>query len=312
MPDTKLKRVLFHRSNAAWTGGNIVHAQYFRLISELAGYEAQLYLAPAIENSEATPWAAFSSQVTRHWTPENADILFLAGLDWESMPPTEGLEERIPVINLIQGFRHTDPSEACYQFLNRKALRVCVSPEVELALRQTGMCNGPIVTIPNAVSLPFGPVAANLRSFDIAIAVSKQPLMAQQLAAALRQQSLAVDLIEQTDRISFLKRISDAKIAIVLPKQREGFHLPALEAMALGCLVICPDCIGNRSFCIDGETCLIPHDYNAQALVECVKRALQLTEHQQEKMIKAGIHMAENHNEAALQNDILLHLKKTI
>jgi hypothetical protein len=28
--------------------------------------------------------------------------------------------------------------------------------------------------------------------------------------------------------------------------------------MAAGCAVICPDALGNRSFCRHGETCLMP------------------------------------------------------
>ncbi|MCI0465871.1 MAG: glycosyltransferase, partial [Beijerinckiaceae bacterium] len=54
------------------------------------------------------------------------------------------------------------------------------------------------------------------------------------------------------------QRMADARIAVTLPHEAEGFFLPALEGMALGCAVICPDCIGNRGFCIDGETCLMP------------------------------------------------------
>jgi glycosyltransferase involved in cell wall biosynthesis len=49
-----------------------------------------------------------------------------------------------------------------------------------------------------------------------------------------------------------------ARVTVHLPLRREGAYLPALESMALGSLVVCPDCVGNRSFCRDGETCLVP------------------------------------------------------
>ena len=38
----------------------------------------------------------------------------------------------------------------------------------------------------------------------------------------------------------------------------EGFCLPALEAMATGCAVVCTDAHGNRDFCEDGANCLMP------------------------------------------------------
>ena len=38
-------------------------------------------------------------------------------------------------------------------------------------------------------------------------------------------------------------------VAVFVPNPKEGFYLPALEGMALGTLVVCPDCLGNRSYC---------------------------------------------------------------
>lgn len=60
------------------------------------------------------------------------------------------------------------------------------------------------------------------------------------------------------DRAAFLERMAAARIVVTLPLPSEGFFLPALETMALGRAVIYPDCVGNRSFCIDGQTCLMP------------------------------------------------------
>ena len=52
----------------------------------------------------------------------------------------------------------------------------------------------------------------------------------------------------------------------------EGFYLPALEAMALGSLVICPDCIGNRSFCLPGRNCFRPN-YDLNSVIDSVQSA---------------------------------------
>jgi len=53
---------------------------------------------------------------------------------------------------------------------------------------------------------------------------------------------------------------------VFLPNQKEGegFYLPALEGMAVGTLVIFPDCIGNRSFCLSGYNCFRP-DYTTES-----------------------------------------------
>ena len=59
-------------------------------------------------------------------------------------------------------------------------------------------------------------------------------------------------------------------------KEGEGFYLPALQAMALGSIVICRDCIGNRSFCLPGHNCICPK-YNTEALLSAFESALELT-----------------------------------
>jgi glycosyltransferase involved in cell wall biosynthesis len=46
-----------------------------------------------------------------------------------------------------------------------------------------------------------------------------------------------------------------------------------VEGMAAGTLVVCPDCIGNRSFCIDGENCFRP-PYEEDAIVAAAQHAL--------------------------------------
>ena len=60
-------------------------------------------------------------------------------------------------------------------------------------------------------------------------------------------------------------------------------HVP----FALGCLVVCPDCVGNRQFCRDGDTCFRPaHD--PQAIVAAALRALALAPAQRERITAAA------------------------
>ena len=49
-----------------------------------------------------------------------------------------------------------------------------------------------------------------------------------------------------------------ARVTVLVPNPKEGFYLPAVEAMAAGTLVVCPDCVGNRAFCLDEVNCLRP------------------------------------------------------
>lgn len=44
----------------------------------------------------------------------------------------------------------------------------------------------------------------------------------------------------------------------MLPLESEGFYLPGLEAMALGSLLVMPDCGGSREYARNGENCLMP------------------------------------------------------
>ncbi|MGL5135262.1 MAG: hypothetical protein ACRC78_22250 [Planktothrix sp.] len=47
----------------------------------------------------------------------------------------------------------------------------------------------------------------------------------------------------------------------------------------MGTLVICPDCIGNRSFCLPGYNCFRP-DYTVESLLRTIQQALQYSQTQ--------------------------------
>ena len=59
-------------------------------------------------------------------------------------------------------------------------------------------------------------------------------------------------------RDDFLDSMRRARVTLFLPNEEEGFYLPALEGMALGTIVVCPDCVGNRSFCLPGVNAFRP------------------------------------------------------
>jgi glycosyltransferase involved in cell wall biosynthesis len=85
-----------------------------------------------------------------------------------------------------------------------------------------------------------------------------------------------------------------ARVAVTVPNPKEGFYLPAVEAMAAGAVVVCPDCIGNRSYCLDGENSFRP-SYDEDAIVAAAERALA-GGRPAAQLVRAGREMARAHD----------------
>jgi len=261
------RRVLFHRDYRGFTGGHLKVFDYFNHIKSSDQYQAQIYLTPSSAHNHL--WHK-EQAVIDFYDPGQADILFVAGMDWTALGGHPNIEERIHVVNLVQGLRHASPDGPLYGFLNRRATRICVSGEVAEALEKTGICNGPIHVIPNGIDFGSLPDSGVPCDYDIFIGGLKQPELAAELGVRLQGKGYTVDCqTRQIQRPEFLSRMARAKIVVLLPYEEEGFYLPALEAMAMGKIVICPDCGGNRSFCIGGVTSLTP-PFQPDALEEAV------------------------------------------
>src|SRR5207248_7962383 len=108
--------VLFHRDFRGFTGGHLKVWNYFNHVRASKSFEPRIAFTPGSKWDETNPWSAAKEYVTE-WKPEMADVLFLAGLDWNSLPATAPNEPSKPVINLIQHPRHADPDDAVYPFL---------------------------------------------------------------------------------------------------------------------------------------------------------------------------------------------------
>jgi hypothetical protein len=242
---------LFRRDFCGFTGGHLKVWHYFCHVAASPAHAAHIHFTPASRLDTSNPWYHFGSVLSSPWTPSAADILFLAGMDWSAVPVTIDR----PVVNLIQGFGHTRPGDPRHEFLARRAVRICVSEEVAAAIRATGRANGPIFTIPNALDLESLPLPAAVRDVAVLVAGQKRPELARELAERLERRGIAVRcLTEHLPRAEFLSLLGRAEIVVPLPLPEEGFFLPGLEGMAMGALVVCPDCHGNRSWCRDNET----------------------------------------------------------
>jgi hypothetical protein len=297
----EMMRVHFHRDYRGFSGGHLKVWDYFNHVNAAQGYQGEIYFTPHSVWGEDNPWLQSRDRLLGEWRPERADIVFLAGLDWLSINNAQRDRFSRPVINLIQGLRHSDPREATFAFLRHRAIRICVSPKVTAALRATGQVSGPIFTIPNgidATALPE-PVPHSARRYDLLIVGLKVPLLANELASVLEVRYPSMRLLSLTDpvpRSAFLQVLGAARTALLLPQPREGFYLPALEAMLLRTLILCPDVGGNRGFCRDGETAIVPSGYEPSALLAAINRVTALDERAREALITRATRVAASYS----------------
>ena len=279
-PSKILPTVLFYRDFRAYSGGHQKIFDYYCYLRD-AGYQTSITFSPDTRWDESNPWfAEKDSQIS--FNPGNANGLFLAGTDWQQYLEA-GFRPELPVINLIQHVRHADPDSDVYPYLNQHAIRICVSAEVEKAILATGKVVGPTFVNPNGIAIPVIPKSPQ---YDVFISDLKQPGIALEVRRRLEAMHYSVRLVSgHQRREDFLKAMAESRVALLLPHEREGFYLPALEAMALCEIVVVPDCVGNRDFCkplyIDLKrsqegNCLMP-SFDVDDLVAACIRAKDLT-----------------------------------
>jgi len=225
------------------------------------------------------------------------DVFFVAGRDWLMLDQHPDAGADIPVVNLVQHVRHADPKSTRFEFLSRKAIRICVSEEVAQALRETGLTQGPLIVIPNGLDLESLPASSDgARDVDVLIVALKQPDLGEALERRLKQPDRRIDVLsKRLSRPEFMSRIQGAQTTVFLPNKTEGFYLPALEGMALGTLVVCPDCVGNRSFCLPGYNAFRPN-YAFEELVRAAESALTLAPDQAQQICANARQTAEAHS----------------
>jgi hypothetical protein len=264
-----METVVFQRHFERFQGGHLKVFHYFEHVRSSPSHRALIRFTSDSYWGPENPWWSFPDAVLAPDDPTVGDIRFLAGMDWRAIPPHQRSDPPVPVINLIQGFRHTRPSNPAFEFLRHRAIRVCVSPELEHALRELDVVQGPIITIPIGLDLERlpAPHALEQRGLDCLVLAVKDPRLGSEVAERLRGHGHQVTLVDRlVPREQLIEGLASARVSVHLPARVEGAYLPALESMALDTLVVCPDCVGNRSFCRDGETCRVP-ERTADALV---------------------------------------------
>ena len=288
-----MKKILFYRYFNEFSGGHLKVWDYFNHTKASGIFEPLIYMEPYSLLDGSNPWAANGTTVLTDWMPTQVDALFIGGKDWLAVPE----DYKNPVINLVQGIRHADPRNLLFGFLQRPATRICVSQEVADAITSTGKVNGPVFTIRNGLSTVDFPTPASERDIKVLITGYKNPELAAQLASIFETDGIKVQcLTKQIARHDYLSLVARASVTIFLPYESEGFYLPALEGMALGTFVVCPDCIGNRSFCFHEENCLRP-PYDIHSIASSCREALaRMSSGSAMEILAGGFRQAKAHS----------------
>ena len=270
-------KVLFFRDFRRFTGGDLKVWDYFNHVRSSRSHEALIRFTEDSVWSEDNPWNAAHEHVVRFGEPCAPDVLFVSGVDWRMIERANRPESPIPIINLIQHVRHADPHDKLgrNRFLPHKAIRICVSPEVAETIERTGRVRGPVFTIPDAIDLErLARFARNgPRDLDLVVVANKQPEAGHAILEQLRDHGRSEIVDVRSPRHIVLDLMGRAAVTVFVPNPLEGFYIPALEGMALGTIVVCPDCVGNRSFCLDLENCFRP-DHDVDAIVGAAREAL--------------------------------------
>lgn len=290
------RTVWFYRDFVQLTGGHLKHSHYFHHVRRMPRFAPRITFSaePSSEpqaRARARLWPAVDGVAAERWQPVENDILFLAGVDWRYLLGNARQALTHPRINLVQHVRHAHEGTELHGYLAERAVRICVSAEVADAIAATGRVNGPILAIPNGIDLmPFevaergAPAGFEGRRVAVTIVGYKSPALARGLSERLNALSIDHRLFcEFMDRSAFLEGLARSRIVVCLPHAEEGFYLPALEAMASGCVVITLDCIGNRGFCRHEDNCLVT-DPNPEALLQATRRALLMSDTERASM----------------------------
>ena len=291
------RTIVFHRDFQRFQGGHLKVFHYFEHVRSSPFHDARIHFTPDSVWDDTNPWLRLRDTVIDQHDNERADVLFLAGMDWRTLEPAQRDASRVPIVNLIQDFRAARPTAQMHEFTAHPAIRICISAEIQEALQSAGSLRGPIFTVPVGVDLERlpAPRPAHERDIDCVVLAVKDPELGGEVAQHLRSAGNRVLLIDRLmPRDELLDAMARTRVAVLLPASVEGAYMPALECMALGALVVCPDCVGNRSFCRDGETCLVPKR-NRRAIVRSALAALSASPQEVEPMLAAARRESENH-----------------
>lgn len=274
--------VWFYRDYQNFSGGHLKLSHYLGHVAATQNWRPKIVFSDSSAVHEAI-WNQGRQFRISNWQIGTRDIIFVAGADWQFFDQAN-VPTHTPVINLIQGVRHADPQLHLYQYLSRRSIRICVSEQVKQAIVATGVCNGPIFVIENGImqtALAGKEISESTKgkhqSNNWLLLGIKNPTLAKAVANSLLERGINTDTVVTPIKQQLLFNKMEQAVAVVFfPCRTEGFYLPALEAMARSKPVICPDCVGNRSFC-NNDSALIP-EYSLEGYLACAEKLLNMPE----------------------------------
>lgn len=263
------KTISFYRDYRGYTGGHQKFCDYLQHVFSLNSFDVEFYLN-ATSPTHPELFNQFPSSVYRaEYNPSSANIVFLAGMDWNAYLPH--YQENQTKVNLIQHVRHADPSEPLFQFLKYKAVRICVSEPVRQAILP--YANGPCVTIRMGHALP------NLKrpkQCQLYILANKQPELGRRLAMWAKSLGWRVMLHDHVVPLNEVhEAMASAEVTLPLPHRTEGFYLPGIEAMALSDWVVLPDCVASKAYAkswVNITSCQLTFESCQSALLHAMGR----------------------------------------
>lgn len=288
------RKVLFVRHFTKLFGGHVRHWHYYRHVKKAEGYEPLLLFKGDWDRAD-NPWRGEPRLSKLRW--DDVDVLVVGGTHWDMVG---NVPCRIPIINLIQGVQHGEPPRSKY--LSHKAVRICMSEEIARIIR--GRANGPVYVVNPCVDVPI--VQGGKRDIEVLVIGHKMKQIARKIGAAMPGAMVLTEFVSREKFIGLMRR---ARIVVGLPKRKEGFYLPALEAMCSGALVVCPDCVGNRALVTDGYNCIQPI-YTSGHIVDAVKRARVLPASERVRLLAGGLETAKRNRPVREYRQFLAILRR--
>lgn len=260
----------FHRQYSSYTGGHQKVFDYLNHTVDCAGYSANLYLAKSSKVNPSLFDDINEVEYSQAYRPDLSDVVFLAGMDWQAYQHFFDPDQI--KINLIQHVRHADKSQPLFQFLQHKAIRICVSQAVKEAIEP--YASGPCYAIKMGHKLPKLSLA---KQIDLYILATKQPQLGKELFEWAKQQGMKVLMHDKTQEPSVVHQtMAESVVAITLPHKTEGFYLPGIEAMSLADWAVVPDCIASREYSKKSAN-ITNCALNQKACIQAIQQAFKKT-----------------------------------
>lgn len=258
----------FHRQYDQYTGGHQKFRDYVAHSLSFNNSKGIFWLQNCSSVMSGLFDAIDKMEYQKDYQPNNADVVFLAGMDWKRYLPL--MREDKPKVNLIQHVRHGDPDCPLFEFLQYKAIRICVSEAVKKAIEP--YANGPCYTIKMGHEIPD--IHSNKEN-ELYILAKKNAQLGNHIAEWARNRGWSVMIHDRlVEKQDVLQGMASARISLVLPNKTEGFFLPGIEAMKLSDWAVVPDCIANQEYCLPG-TNSTSCDYEFNSCITAIENAAE-------------------------------------